>query len=102
MRDLLHAVELLNGVDVIERRREAAVRAKELLSAHAANKPRKGKVIKQIGEALPNIRGTVLSKALIVEPVDLRDLSALVVPAQDRHPRGVADLQAHDERRRLE
>jgi len=50
-------------------------------------------VVKQVGEGLPHIGIAVLPQALVIEAVHLRDLSALVVPAQDCDALAVADLR---------
>ena len=48
-------------------------------------------VVKQVGEGLPDVGVAVFAKALVVEAVHLRDLSALMVPPED----GDALLVAH-------
>lgn len=54
-------------------------------------------VVEERGEVLPDIRVAVLSQALIVEAVHLRDLFALVVATENRDSAGVANLEAHEQ-----
>ena len=42
-----------------------------------------GQVIKEFCELFPDIRVSVLSQALIIKTIYLRDLSALVVTSED-------------------
>jgi len=53
-----------------------------------------GQVIEQLSELLPDVGVTVLPQALVVEAVDLGDLSRLVIASQDRD----TVLEAHLER----
>lgn len=61
------------------------------------DKGSQGQEVKEVGEVFPDIRIAVLAKALIVEAVDLRDLSGLVVAAQDCDARGIADFEGDEE-----
>ena len=79
-------------------------------SAHLVlDEPGQGKVIKQVGEVRPHRSAGILAQTLVVETIhlsinfnvgvlltvmmsDLGDLSALVVAAQDVHPRRPAHL----------
>lgn len=42
------------------------------------------KVIEQVREVFPNISVTILAKALIVEAINLSDLSRFVISSEDR------------------
>lgn len=53
-------------------------------------------VIEQVGEVLPDVRVAVLAQALVVETVDLCDLSRLVVAAQDGDSLGVPNLEGDE------
>ena len=53
---------------------------------------RQGQVVKQVREELPHVRVAILSQALVVEAVDLGDLSGLVVAAQNRDSFPVPNL----------
>ena len=49
----------------------------------------KGKIIEDLGAVSPYVYGTILSQAFIIEPIDLRDLSALVVTSDQSDSLGV-------------
>jgi len=66
----------------IKRGGESSVGAKELL----VNGGSKRQEIKKVCEALPHVRAAVLSHALVVKTIHLRDLARFMVPAQDCHP----------------
>lgn len=55
-------------------------------------------IIKQICEHLPNIGVSVLAETLVIEPVDLSDLSRLVVPTQNSQ----SILEAHLEYKKVQ
>lgn len=55
-------------------------------------------VVEEIGEVLPNVGIAILSQTLIIEAVDLGDLSRLVVATQDGDSILVSDLECHQER----
>lgn len=61
-----------------------------------------GKVIKQVGEELPDVGVPVLPQAFVVEAVDLGDLSALVVASEDGDPVSVPDLERDEQGDRLD
>lgn len=54
---------------------------------------RQRQVVEQVREELPNVRVAVLSQALVVEAVDLSDLSRFVVASQDRDSFSVPNLR---------
>jgi len=49
----------------------------------AVNERGEWQVVKEIGEVLPDVRVAVLAQTLIVEAIHLRDLTTLVVAAQN-------------------
>lgn len=59
----------------------------------AINECRQRQVIKQVRKEFPHIRVAVLSQALIVEAIDLGDLSGFVIAAQDRNSFPVSNLK---------
>ena len=59
-------------------------------------------VVENLAAALPNIGVAVLALALVVEAVDLGDLSALVVAAKQRDARRMSRLEGHEQRKRLQ
>ena len=64
--------------------RTSNVLANLAVSTHlAVNERGKWQVVKEIGEVLPDVRVAVLAQTLIIEAVDLRDLTTLVVATQN-------------------
>jgi hypothetical protein len=57
----------------------------------------KGEVVEEIGKVLPDICVAVLAQALVVEAVDLGDLTGLVVTAKDGDALWVANLQGDEQ-----
>ena len=55
-------------------------------------------VVKEVGEVLPDVCVAVLPEALVVEAVDLGDLSGLVVAAEDGDAVAVSDLECDEQR----
>lgn len=55
-------------------------------------------IIKEIGEEFPNVRIAILPQALVVETIDLSDLSTFMISTEDRHSISVTDLEGHQER----
>ena len=49
-------------------------------------------VIEHVRAIPPHVYAAVLPKALVVEPVHLRDLPRLVVPSDEVYPVGIAHL----------
>ena len=77
---------------------QPTVHAQHLPIDHA----RQPQVIEHVRAPPPRVRASVLPLTLIVEPVHLRDLSALVISSQQRHVRGPARFQQHQQRERLQ
>mmetsp|Transcript_3816 Transcript_3816/g.17582 ORF Transcript_3816/g.17582 Transcript_3816/m.17582 type:complete len:200 (-) Transcript_3816:79-678(-) len=59
-------------------------------------------MVEHVRDVLPHVRVAVLAQALVVEAVHLRDLPALVVASDDGDAVGVANLEGHHERDRLD
>ena len=59
------------------------------------------KVVKEGCEILPHIGVSILTKALVIEPVDLRDLLGLMISSQNCDSVWVSDLERHQESHRL-
>lgn len=51
-----------------------------------------GKLVKDLGHALPDVCAPVLFDALVIAAVHLGHLAALVVPAEQKHAAGIVDL----------
>lgn len=60
-----------------------------------------GEVVKQVGEESPNVWISVLAQTFIVKPVDLCDLAAFMITAQDGDAMWVSYFEGHQERYRL-
>ena len=63
----------------------------------AIDQGRKGKVVEQIGEILPDIGIAVLSQAFVIKSVDLCDLTGFVVTTQDGDSFTVSYLECKQE-----
>ena len=86
-------VKLLDLVEGVDTGREATVQAEDA----ALDDSCEGQVVKERGEVLPHVGITILTEALIVESIDLRDLLAFVVAAQDGDTLWIANLVADEE-----
>eukprot|EP00634_Sargassococcus_sp_CCMP2135_P008474 CAMPEP_0198644092 /NCGR_PEP_ID=MMETSP1467-20131203/388_1 /TAXON_ID=1462469 /ORGANISM="unid. sp., Strain CCMP2135" /LENGTH=411 /DNA_ID=CAMNT_0044379537 /DNA_START=54 /DNA_END=1287 /DNA_ORIENTATION=- len=98
VRDLLEPVERLDVVDGVQRRRQARVRAEDLVFDGRRQRQR----VEERREVLPDVGVAVLPEALVVEAVDLCDLPGLVVAADQRDARRISRLQEDDESGALE
>jgi len=93
VRHLLDAVELADIIERVDAGTEAAVQTKDLV----IDERRQGQVVKEIREEFPHVCVAVLAQALIVEAVYLRDLTALVVAAEDGDAAWVANLEGDEQ-----
>ena len=93
MRNLLYSIEGTNIVEGINARGETSVEAEDLVLDQGGE----GKEVEEVGEVFPHVCIAVLAEALVVETVDLSDLSRLVVAAEDGDALGVSDLEGHEE-----
>lgn len=91
--NLLDAVEGADVVEGVDGGTQTAVETEDLVFDEGGE----GEVVEQIGEVLPDIGVAVLAQAFIVEPINLGDLTGLVVPTKDGDPLGVTDFKAHEE-----
>lgn len=55
------------------------------------------KVIKQICKELPNVRIPIFPQTLVIKPINLSNLSRLVIPSQDRHSISVSQLECNEQ-----
>lgn len=97
VRHLLYSVERANVVECIDRRRQASVQAEDLVVDEGGER----EVVEEIGKVFPDVRVAVFAQALVVEAVDLRNLTRLVVSAKDCDALRIADLQGNEEGDRL-
>jgi hypothetical protein len=61
----------------------------------SVNNSSDGKIVKHIGKELPNFGIAILCLALCVEPIDLCDLSSLMISSNQGNSLGVSQLQEH-------
>lgn len=54
-------------------------------------------IVEQVGEILPHIRIPVFSQTFVVESVNLRDLSRLVISTEDGDSFAIANLESDEE-----
>lgn len=59
-------------------------------------------VIEEVGEVLPDVGSSVFTKALVIEAINLGDLSTLVVATEDSNSVLVANLQGDQKRNGLD
>lgn len=66
------------------------------------NNRRQGDVVEDLGAVLPHGNGAVLAQTLVVEAIDLGDLTRLVIAAYERDTIGIANLEREQEQERLD
>ena len=89
------------GPDLIERlngRREAAVNAEDL----AVDDGREREIVEDFRAVAPDGDGAVFAQALVVEAVDLSDLTRLVVAPNQHDAVRVADFEREEQEERLD
>lgn len=90
MRDFLDTIQRSNVVESVDRRAQPTVQTEDLVF----NESSEGEVVEEISEVFPHVGVAVFAKALVVETVDLGDLTGLVVATKDGNTLGVTNLQA--------
>ena len=90
MRHLYDSIDVSDHVQGVEGGRESAVQAENLI----LHDSRQRQVVKEISQVFPHISVAVLAEALVIEAVDLSDLSTLVIASQDRDSFLKAHFQA--------
>mmetsp|Transcript_3559 Transcript_3559/g.6806 ORF Transcript_3559/g.6806 Transcript_3559/m.6806 type:complete len:278 (+) Transcript_3559:505-1338(+) len=98
VRRLLQPVEVLDLVDGVERGREAAVHAEHRVVDDGGE----AEAVEDVDAKLPHVGVAVLLEALVVKAVDLRDLAALVVAADERHALRVPHFEREQQQKRLD
>lgn len=91
MRHLLNSVKRSNVVECIDTWGKTAVQAEDLV----IDQCRQREVVEEIGEVLPHVRISVFSETLVVEAVDLSDLSGLMVSSEDGDARRISNLESN-------
>eukprot|EP00537_Pseudo-nitzschia_pungens_P007924 CAMPEP_0172379352 /NCGR_PEP_ID=MMETSP1060-20121228/69888_1 /TAXON_ID=37318 /ORGANISM="Pseudo-nitzschia pungens, Strain cf. cingulata" /LENGTH=365 /DNA_ID=CAMNT_0013107093 /DNA_START=1920 /DNA_END=3014 /DNA_ORIENTATION=+ len=90
----INGPDLVEGADV---RAESAVDAQDGLVDECGE----AKAVKALDAVPPGARVSVLAEAFVVESVDLRDGSRLVIPPQQRHVRRKLEFEAEQQAERL-
>mmetsp|Transcript_3560 Transcript_3560/g.6810 ORF Transcript_3560/g.6810 Transcript_3560/m.6810 type:complete len:278 (+) Transcript_3560:505-1338(+) len=98
VRNLLLAVDDPYLVERVDRWRQAAVYAENLV----LDERREGEIVENLGAVAPDVDRAVLAQALVVKAVDLRDLAALVVAADERHALRVPHFEREQQQKRLD
>ena len=93
MRDLLSTFDKANLVKSLNIGRKSSVDAEDL----SFNDGSSAEEIEDFCAVLPGVGVSVFTHALVVESVDLGDLSSLVVTSEESDVAGVLQLQAHQE-----
>lgn len=93
MRNLLNSVKSSDVIEGIDTGRETSVEAEDLVVDEGGQ----GEVVEQVGEVLPDVGISVLAETLVVEAVDLSDLTRFVVAAEDGDALGISDLQGDEQ-----
>jgi hypothetical protein len=68
----------------------------------AVNERAEREVVEDLAAPAPDVRRAELAHALIIKAVHLRDLPTLVVPADERDPVWVPDLEREEEQEGLD
>jgi len=87
-----HLLESVQGADMIQRVNtgtESTVETEDL-TVHQSSE---GQVVKQVGEVLPHVGIAVLPQALVIKPVNLSDLSRLVIASKNCDSLAEANLK---------
>lgn len=90
-----HFLDPIQGTDVIKGingRAQAAMETENLVIDECGE----GKVVEEVGKALPDTRVAVLTQALIVEAVNLCDLAGLVIATKDCDALWVTNLKSNE------
>ena len=98
VRDFLHAIQIASVIQCVNARTESTVQTENTIR----HDRRHGQIIKGVGKVLPDVGVAVFSQALVVKAVDLSDLTALVVSAEDGDSRFVAHFEGHEKSDRFE
>lgn len=98
MWNFLNAVQTPDVVEGIDRGRETAVEAEDLIVDQGCE----GEVVEKVGEVFPYVGVSVLPETFIIKAVDLSDLAGLVVAAQDSDAARIPNLESNEERDSLD
>jgi hypothetical protein len=90
--NFLDTVQSSDVIECVDARGETAVKTEDLVVDQGSE----GKVVKEVGEVLPDISVSVFAKTLVVETVDLGDLTGLVVSSKNGDSLRVSDLEGDE------
>ena len=93
MGNLLYTIQRTDVIECVDRGTQATVKAENLIIDEGGE----GEVVEEVSEVFPDIRIAILSKAFVVEPVHLGDLTRLVVSTEDGDAVGIADFEGNKE-----
>jgi len=80
-------------VQRVNRRRKTTVKTEDLV----LNQGSEGEIVKEVGEGFPNVGVSILAETLVIESIDLSNLTRLVVSAEDGNAILIADLKGDQE-----
>ena len=89
VRNFLKSFKGANVVECLNGGRESSVKAEELVLYYCGQ----GKKIEELSQAFPDVAVPVLSAALVIEPVDLGDLTGFVIASQNGYSIFVSDFE---------
>lgn len=93
MGDLLDTIKRSDVVESVDRRTQSTVQTEDLVF----NESSEGEVVEEVGEVFPHVCIAVFAKALVVEAVDLGDLTRLVVSTENGYAVTVAELEGNQQ-----
>lgn len=93
MWNLLYTVKGSDVVESIDTWGETSVKAEDLLVDEGGE----GEVIEEICEVLPYVGVAILSETLVVEAIDLCDLTGFVVSSEDCDSLGISDFESNEQ-----
>ena len=94
MWNFLYTIESSNVVEGIDTGGETSVETEDLIIDEGGQ----GEVVEQIGEVFPDIGIAIFAKTLIVETVDLGDLTGFMVASENGDSPRISDLECHKKR----
>ena len=93
MRNLLHSVQFLYLVEGVEMRRQATMQTEDLVLHNCCD----WEVIKEVSKVTPDVSTSILSVALIIEAIDLCDLSTFVIASKNSNPVGEPNFEQNQD-----
>lgn len=91
MWNFLYTIKCSDVVQSIDAWGKTSVKTEDLVVDECGE----GEVVEEVREIFPDIRVSVLSKTLVVEAIDLSDLTGLVISTENGDSRGVSDFEGN-------